>query len=208
MRRVEPARALLELAPGQRVPVLAAQHTNPDLVKMVGAWKYHGLRGLAGPLLGLLRQGLKSLGWSSPPDLGYVPVPLHGRRLRERGFNQAEVLAHGLARPGAGRLLADRLRRQRRTAQQARQQDLAARQTNLAGAFRVVGSLEGDRRVVLVDDLVTSGATAAAALGALERAGWQGEAVICLGLAAAAETAPEDLPSGDARSPTDTRAGG
>lgn len=91
-----------------------------------------------------------------------VPVPLHPSRLRSRGFNQSALLAHHIGGlrswPVAARLLA----RTRDTPSQTAL-DVAARRANVAGAFvvRRAGSSRG-RRIVLVDDVWTSGATAGA----------------------------------------------
>lgn len=86
-----------------------------------------------------------------------IPMPLHPRRLRERGFNQAVEIARPLAR--RWRMAID-LRSARRAADTAPQADLAlaARRRNVRGAFACDVDLEG-RRVVLVDDVMTSGAT-------------------------------------------------
>lgn len=88
-----------------------------------------------------------------------IPVPLHPRRLRERGFNQALELA----RPAAARfqipLLAEGLRRVRYTTPQTRL-DARARQTNPLGAFTLSQPLPG-RRVALLDDVMTTSSTVA-----------------------------------------------
>lgn len=175
----EPARAMLEYAPGRRVPVRSAQHTNPALVRLVAALKYRHLRGLALPLTELLVRDAEST------TAILIPVPLHGRRHRQRGFNQAAVLAAGLAARRGGVVREDILRRRRSTDQQARQEDAAARARNLGGAFQARPGPKEAATVFLVDDIVTSGATAAAALVALEGAGWNVAGVSCLGLAAA-----------------------
>ena len=112
-----------------------------------------------------------------------VPVPLHGRRRRWRGFNQAEVLARGLGSLRGLEVCPDILRRRRATDQQARQTDAAARARNLAGAFAARPAGSASDPVFVVDDIVTSGATAAAALISLEQAGWNVAGVLCLGLA-------------------------
>lgn len=110
-----------------------------------------------------------------------VPIPLHHTRLRERGFNQSSLLAAAVARKLA-LPLEEGLVRLRATATQV-SQDQAARWENVAGAFAWVGQpLEGT--VLLVDDVVTTGATVIAASEALITAG--ASAIIVLALARAA----------------------
>lgn len=108
-----------------------------------------------------------------------VPVPLHAARLRERGFNQAALLAAGLA--GAlDRPVAHALRRNRATREQAGL-DRAHRLENVANAFAPGRARIDGARVLLVDDVVTTGATLAAAAGALMDSG--AERVVCVALA-------------------------
>lgn len=98
-----------------------------------------------------------------------VPIPLHARRMRTRGFNQTELLAAPIAKSLGVPLDATRMRRTRDTPPQAnlRQVD---RDGNVRGAF--VAERDGARRrVLLVDDVRTTGATLRAASGALYRAG-------------------------------------
>lgn len=97
-----------------------------------------------------------------------VPMPLAPARQRERGFNQAREIARAIA-AATGLPLIDALRRSRHAAPQA---SLAWRERarNVRGAFSARGALDG-ARVALVDDVMTSGATAAAACSALRRAG-------------------------------------
>ena len=164
-----------------RPPVWAATATGKSLVKVVGLWKYHGLRGLAWPISGLMADCLA--GWDCRPVL--VPVPLHPRRRWQRGFNQADAVADLVAGLKGWPLGRGLLRRRRPTTQQARITDDDRRRRNLAGAFeaRPPGRGEGDRPLLLVDDLVTSGATALAAKMALRAAGWPVSGVLAFGLA-------------------------
>jgi ComF family protein len=101
-----------------------------------------------------------------------VPVPLAPRRQRERGFNQALLLAEEVASVVHGRVVRDALERQDRPAQQTL--GAADRLTNLEGAFRcrsaASASIEG-QRVLVVDDVVTTGATVSACAQALAEAG-------------------------------------
>lgn len=152
---------------------------------MLGQWKYHGVRGLAWPLAGLLTGAVgAAVSREGAVDL-LVPIALHDRRRRVRGFNQAEVLArlsgfdHGLA------VAAALLQRTRSTGQQAKLKTVAARRSNLTGAFAAQRPASGGLRVGLVDDLVTSGSTCESAAAALTAQGWQVCWVAALGLAAA-----------------------
>ena len=99
-----------------------------------------------------------------------VPVPLSPQRLRERGYNQALLLAHAIAARTGGATVAEVLSREHRTPQQSL--DAAQRLKNLEGAVhcRDPGPIRG-RRVIVVDDVVTTGATLSACAEALARAG-------------------------------------
>ncbi len=107
-----------------------------------------------------------------------IPIPLYPSRERERGFNQAELLARGLTRRlGSGgkrrgpKVETRAVRRMRATLPQSGL-SLRQRQENVRGVFAVVSPerLRG-RVVVLVDDVMTTGATVSACAGALNRAG-------------------------------------
>ena len=98
-----------------------------------------------------------------------VPVPIHPQRLRERGYNQAALLAAGLAR-ACGLPTADLLIRQRATTRQHRL-DRAARLRNLRDAFAVRPDARAPPVVILVDDILTTAATLEACAGVLSAAG-------------------------------------
>lgn len=99
-----------------------------------------------------------------------VPIPLHTARLRERGYDQALELARMLARRHDLPLRTDLLRRVRATAPQSRL-DAKARRRNLRNAFAVQHLPGMPAHVVLIDDVMTTGATLHAAARALRRAG-------------------------------------
>ena len=184
-----PRRARLETG----LDVRAGCATHGELVELVGAWKYRGRRGLAWPLA-----RLAAAAWSDEPPSGRLaPLPLHGSRRRERGFNQAEQLARLMAWRLDAPLCLDALCRVRATDQQAKLDSNGdARRRNVAGAFAARAPRAGEAKdIVLVDDLVTSGATCLAAAGVLEAAGWSVRGVAAVGLAPAAG----DLDTGSLR---------
>lgn len=127
---------------------------------IVHAFKYGGWRELAGEM-GAEMAKVRFDNVAERELSAVVPVPLSPARLRERGFNQAELLAEVVAERRGLPLLADALFRQRHTRRQARLSP-RERQANVSGAFR----LDADRREavedahpLLVDDVLTTAAT-------------------------------------------------
>ena len=100
-----------------------------------------------------------------------VPVPVHVERLRQRGYNQAALLARHLA-PRVGLVTADLLARSRPTSQQHRL-NRTQRLRNLRGAFALRAGARAPPRVILVDDILTTSATLEACAGVLRAAGAQ-----------------------------------
>ncbi|MEW5935972.1 MAG: ComF family protein, partial [Bacillota bacterium] len=133
--------------------------------RAVRALKFGRARDLAGVLGAALARGIPA-GWNVQ---AVVPVPLHPRRERERGFNQSALLAEVVAVTlGVPCVLA--LRRTRATAQQARLH-ATERVTNLAGAFQADPRLLPSGPVLLLDDVMTTGSTLLACRDALHGAG-------------------------------------
>lgn len=129
--------------------------------------KYRGRRVLAEPLAGLLAGYLRNLTW---PAASIVAVPLHPERERARGYNQSLLLARGLAGTMGWPLLEQGLVRWRPTRPQVGL-DAAGRRANVHGAFRWEDAGPPPRRVLLVDDVYTTGATMEACAEALREAG-------------------------------------
>lgn len=107
--------------------------------------------------------------WKDMPPARLVPVPLSAERLRERGYNQAALLARAVAECRGLPLSNDVVRRTRHTASQVGLSP-TQRQTNVRGAFRARRAVAGGT-FVLVDDVCTTGATLAACAAALREAG-------------------------------------
>lgn len=145
-----------------RIPLIY----RPPLDSLIGSFKYHG--SLAdGRLLGELM--MHGSGHRESGVNGLVPLPLHPQRLRERGFNQAAELARWAGQALDMPVLASHLYRHKAGTPQrgARRRD---RQRNVRGAFDCK-PLPAGSRIALIDDVVTTGATARAAAQALRKAG-------------------------------------
>ena len=134
------------------------------LRELIHLYKYGRVKTLARPLGALLAAAL-------PREERFdavTPVPLHWRRQWQRGFNQSDLLARTIARRcGIPVILA--LKRVRPTVAQAGLSN-TSRRKNVAAAFRPRRTVEG-KRILLVDDVMTTGSTAAACALALKRAG-------------------------------------
>ena len=130
--------------------------------------KYRNLRALAAPLAQLLGDYLVT-----NPVLGevLVSVPLHRKRLRERGYNQSDLLAKELGRLAHLTVVEDCLIRQCHAPPQARTSSVAERYSNVAGVFACRDDRLRDKRVILIDDVATSGATLDACAATLKAAG-------------------------------------
>jgi len=153
------------------VPVFAATYYNDTSRRLVLAYKHGGRIALARLLAQLIAARLPVAEAGAPPPL-LVPVPLHRWRLWQRGFNQAALLARELARLGKGEAVVDALIRHRRTPNLGGL-GREARERALSGAIRLNparAALLSGRAVVLIDDVLTSGATSRACIAALAAA--------------------------------------
>jgi len=153
--------------------------------------KYDGLRALGRELAARIVRAVRR-----PDHALLVPIPLARRRLRERGFNQAEVLAHALGEAWRLPVAPSLLQRRRETPSQTTL-DPERRRENVRDAFlarppraRGKGSDSmpsadsgGAAAVILLDDVLTTGATLCSAAVALERAGWRSIGAVTFGRA-------------------------
>lgn len=131
-------------------------------------FKYQNVKALAAPLAQLMGEYLSA--HPLPADT-LVPVPLHPRRLRERGYNQSSLLARELAKLASLPIVEGALLRLKNTPPQTRTNSAEDRQSNVAGAFTCRDQRVEGRRILLIDDVCTSGATLDACATALKAAG-------------------------------------
>lgn len=157
------------------VPLLALGPYRPPLSTAIVRFKYEGRAELSQPLSSLLLPALGSL--ALPADAALVPVPMHPKRLAARGYNQAALLARELARR-ARRPCRPLLLRRTREAERQVGQSRSGRLENALGAFDL--RRPGPESVVLVDDVITTGATVRACAQALAAGGVRLAAVVTL----------------------------
>jgi len=136
------------------------------LRELIHLFKYHRVRPLMSPLGQLLARAIPT---ERPFDL-LVPMPLHWRKRWSRGYNQSELLAKEISRL-RGLPVANIVSRVKSTAPQAGLSN-SKRRLNMRGAFKIRGgaNVQG-LRVLLIDDVLTTGATASACAKVLKRAG-------------------------------------
>ena len=188
-RCASPLRARLDQPPGQPLGLAAslpapllqlewcAPFTGPVRAS-VHALKYDGVRELAGPLGAAMATRWRAAGRGGE---ALVPVPVHRQRLRERGYDQAALLATAVGGALGLPVMAALARTEATRAQHGLGR--AARARNVASRFVVPGPFVGavaDRWLVLIDDVVTTGATLSACARALMEAGAMGVSALTL----------------------------
>ena len=166
----------------------ATDYQNPAVRNLIHYFKYEEFLAAKVPLAKLMLRHLEKTGLIKQlfPDSLIVPVPLHKKKFRERGFNQSEELGKELSRflnlPMETKILV----RVRHTEPQINLKDKSDREKNVAGAFNV-NPKEAvkikNRLIILIDDVYTSGATIKEAARTLRKYG--AERIIALVVAKA-----------------------
>ena len=140
------------------------------LQKIVHSLKYSGVQAVGIELGGFLGQMLMERGISANV---LVPVPLHKRKLRERGYNQSELIARGISQTTGIPIRTDLVRRSKYTQTQTAL-SLEERQKNMEDAFVFGFPMSfnvGGKTIIVVDDIVTTGSTIESCAEILKRAG-------------------------------------
>ncbi|MFH0779896.1 MAG: ComF family protein [Parcubacteria group bacterium] len=151
--------------------IIAAKYRNNVAGQIVESFKYDFVQDLASILVKILEKQINRRGLASfMHQQILLPVPLHKKRLAERGFNQAEELAKGIGALYDCLIENELLNRVKNTGQQAKL-SRSERFSNIENAFQGNLKTAVPERVVLVDDVLTSGATFIQAAKALRQAG-------------------------------------
>lgn len=161
--------------------VLAAplDYSNSTARKLIHTLKYIGFKAAAEPLVSVLAEYLSVSIWNLSFDICnfiLVPVPLHSSKERERGFNQALVIAEGLkTKLDIFReipVITGALFKKEPSRSQTEQEDYASRENNIHGSFSLRNpELVAGKNIFIVDDVFTSGATMREAIRVLKSAG-------------------------------------
>jgi ComF family protein len=185
--------------------VFAATAYNDASRQLVLAFKHGGRIALAPMLAQLMAARLRDVG----PGWLIVPVPLHRWRIWARGYNQSALLARELARLTGAMLVVDALVRRRHTPSLGtlgREERARVVEGAIAPHPRHVGRIEG-ARVLLVDDVLTTGATTNACIAALREAGTREVRIACfarvMGAMPEEPEEPEEAGDGQTKAPED-----
>jgi len=182
-------------SPSNIVCAECRDHPNPQIDRIYGAALYDGAVKDAIKMFKFssklrlqqpLGDVLSVFAYEEMADESYdfiVPVPLHRVRQRERGYNQSLLLAQEILPCFPGAVVDESLKRIRPTRAQSRLKG-EDREQNVRGAFAVEGDPYAGKRILLVDDVVTTTVTVTECARALRRAGASGVDVITVALAA------------------------
>lgn len=149
----------------------AANYESDAVKDLIHGLKFQYLRAAAVPLGDLLANYVANLGLSTL-NFVVIPLPLSKNRLRKRGFNQSALIAARFAERLDLPLRTDALMRAKHAKPQSETKSAAERRANVTGAFAVKNADDvTGKNVLLIDDVVTSGATLSGAASALKSAG-------------------------------------
>lgn len=150
--------------------LLLSPYINDGAIKdAVKQYKFSNQR-IYGELFGeMIYAELKGYSWLSDYDF-IMPVPLHGRRFMDRGYNQSEIITEVLSEKLGVPVCTDALFRIRDTKKQSSLTGMA-RKENVHGAFFAAKEVVSGKKVIIVDDIYTVGGTATECASALKQAG-------------------------------------
>jgi len=153
----------------------ATSYKDESVKKAIRMFKYHGIKILAKPLAELILKRTKndlSKLIKNPDIAALIPIPLSKKRLRQRGYNQSELLGQFLSDKLSIKMETNVLYKIKETISQVEIKDREKRLKNLQGAFKVKNpELIKNKIVILVDDISTTGATLNEAKQVLMQAG-------------------------------------
>lgn len=147
-------------------------YQHPVIRELIRLYKYESVKEIGRILSTFLIKTLFAAKFKVRRDMVIIPIPLHPRRKRSRGFNQSELLANFLGAAFRIPVAFDSLRRTKNTPPQVSLENDEKRRENITNAFSVIDAQAiAKKTILLVDDVVTSGATLSEAARVLHEAG-------------------------------------
>jgi len=138
----------------------AAEYKNETLKKLIHDFKYKHIKEIQNELSDIIIKHLKLVNFTPSENQILVPVPLHKKRFKKRGFNQSELLAEKIGRHFNIPVKTKLIKRKKDTKHQTLQEKKEKRKENLKDAFVLISKEKITKKeIVLVDDVITSGAT-------------------------------------------------
>jgi len=146
------------------------RYEHPAVRALIHSLKYRYVTGIASTFAGFIQK--ERLNFLRAPVDVVVPLPIHRRKLRERGFNQSELVARAVSEAAGRPVLTDALAKVRPSRAQMKLKTPRERERNIRGVFRVASpEAVRDKNILLVDDVITTGATLEEAARVLRAAG-------------------------------------
>ena len=139
--------------------LIASYYKNPLVKQLIHSYKYDFVKDLAKPLGQLM---VKKLAQQNIKNPVLIPVPLHAKRLRWRGFNQSEELALVISQKLNIPVINNVLIRTKHTSPQAKIENLKQRKINIKNSFQININFKKslkNKNIILIDDISTTGAT-------------------------------------------------
>ena len=148
----------------------ATSYSNETVKTLIHYLKFRGIRGAAEPLAKITYEYISKLEIDLSSYI-IVPIPLSKKRLRERGFNQSELIGEILATLLNISIKTERLVRTKDTSPQSATENAIERRVNVSGCFSATKDSLLGKNIILIDDVTTSGATFLEAALAVKSAG-------------------------------------
>lgn len=153
----------------------ASNYNNPVVKKIIWHFKYRGARALADTVADIMLANISLLNSLDKTNCFIIPVPISKKKSRERGYNQSELLARSLSLKTGIAIKTDILFKKLHTRSQVEMKAKETRKLNLKNSFALLNEIVKDKEktIILLDDIITTGATMEEAAKILKKSGFK-----------------------------------